>query len=96
MQKSKQTAVQLHNTFWTSSDPRLRNVVVGFQLRNQINSPLTNFDYPYQLIVNFYNPGLTYLADQTQLLGGINENGEVYYQYGMLGTLLSPTDFLEK
>jgi len=89
-------AAQIHNTFWTSNDPRLRQVIIGFQLRNPIQSPLTNFEYPYQLIVNFYNPGLTYLADQTQLLGGINEKGEIYYQYGMLGVLLSPTQIFWK
>lgn len=92
MQKSKQTAIQLHNSFWVSNDPRLKDTVIGFQLRNPIDSPLTNFEYPYQLIVNFYNPGLTYLADQTQLLGGIRTDGKLYYQYGWLGGMMSPNE----
>lgn len=92
MQKSKRVATLLHNSFWVSDDPRLKHTVVGFQLRNPIDSPLTNFEYPYQLIVNFYNPGVTYLADQTQLLGGIREDGKLYYQYGWLGGMMSPNE----
>jgi hypothetical protein len=89
MVEYKKVALLLQNSFWTSSAKNYSNNVIGIRLRNEINRPLVNFEFPYQLIFNFYSPSASYFADQTQLMGGININGEIEYQYGIKGIMLN-------
>jgi hypothetical protein len=84
----KKIAVLLENSFWSGNDRTNKNVIIGMRLRNQLDHPYVNFEYPYQLVFNFYSPGASYYADQTQLMGGIDINGGVSYQYGWKGKLL--------
>jgi len=86
---SKKIAMKLENSFWKSNQSNLNGVVIGIRLRNELDHPYTNFEYPYQLVFNFYSSGYSYFADQTQLMGGIDREGIVNYQYGFEGTLLN-------
>ncbi len=85
---AKKIALSLENSFWLSNDKRLNNSVIGFRLRNEIDHPYTNFEYPYQLVINYYSPGYSYFADQTQFRGGIKTNGHISYQYGWEGYMI--------
>ena len=69
MNQYKKVAILLQNSFWTSNGNNMRNNVIGIRLRNELNHPLVNFEYPYQLVVNFYSAGPSYFADQTQFMG---------------------------
>jgi hypothetical protein len=91
---AKATAIKLDNTFWTSNNSRLLNTVIGFRLRNEIDHPFVNFEYPYQLVINFYSAGPSYFADMTQLMGGVNIDGSIDYQYGWKGKMLSSDSIL--
>jgi hypothetical protein len=83
-----QIASQLQNSFWVSSNPRLKNSIIGIRLRNELDHPFTNFEYPYQLVINFYSPGMSYFADQTQFRGGVSQDGSLTYEYGWEGMLI--------
>ena len=85
---SKKVAIKLENSFWKSNLPKLNGVIIGIRLRNELDHPYTNFEYPYQLVFNFYSSGYSYYADQTQLMGGVDVQGIISYQYGWEGSLL--------
>lgn len=86
--KSKKIAILLENSFWTSNSSNLKSSVIGIRLRNTLDHPYVNFEYPYQLVINFYSPSVGYFADQTQFMGGIGVNGNIDYQYGWEGYML--------
>ena len=85
---AKNIAIHLEDSFWISSDSRMKNNIIGIRLRNELNSPYTNFEYPYQLVFNFYSPGYSYFADMTQMMGGIKTNGQISYQFGWDGEMI--------
>jgi hypothetical protein len=85
---SKKIAILLENSFWVGNDRNNKNVIIGMRLRNELNHPYVNFEYPYQLVFNFYSPGASYYADQTQIMGGIDVNGNLGYQYGWKGRMI--------
>jgi hypothetical protein len=96
MSQYKKVAILLQNSFWTSNGNNMRNNVISIRLRNELNRPLVNFEYPYQLVINFYSAGPSYFADQTQFMGGINIKGEIDYQYGWQGVMLDENTIMWK
>ena len=75
--RSQYVANALMDSFWKSNtDP---NVIYGFRLYNE--TPLTNFDYPYQLLVTTYEPTYGFYANAIQDRGGVATNGTIVYQY---------------
>jgi hypothetical protein len=86
---SKKIAILTENSFWLSNATNLKHSVIGIRLRNSLDHPYVNFEYPYQLVINFYSPGVSYFADQTQFMGGIDVKGNISYQYGWEGYFLN-------
>jgi hypothetical protein len=75
--RSHYVANSLVDSFWKSNiDP---NVIYGIRLYNE--TPLTNFDYPYQLLITTYEPTYGFYANTIQDRGGIATNGMISYQY---------------
>jgi hypothetical protein len=77
MSRSQYVANALVDSFWKSNtDP---NVIYGIRLYNE--TPLTNFDYPYQLLITTYEPTYGFYANAIQDRGGVATNGSIVYQY---------------
>jgi hypothetical protein len=75
--RSQYVANALVDSFWKSNtDP---NVIYGIRLYNE--TPLTNFDYPYQLLITTYEPTYGFYANAIQDRGGVATNGSIVYQY---------------
>jgi hypothetical protein len=75
--RSQYVANALVDSFWKSNtDP---NVIYGVRLYN--DTPLTNFDYPYQLLITTYEPTYGFYANAIQDRGGVATNGSIVYQY---------------
>ncbi len=75
--RSQYVANALVDSFWKSNtDP---NVIYGIRLYNE--TPLTNFDYPYQLLITTYEPTYGFYANAMQDRGGVASNGMIVYQY---------------
>jgi hypothetical protein len=75
MEQAKLVAYKITDTFWTCNlDP---NVVYGIRLYNR--QPFVNFDYPYQLIISVYSQGPAFLANTTQIRGGVHIGGSISY-----------------
>lgn len=85
MELAKKVAFAINNTFWTSS--AFPYTVFGIRLYN--SQPYSNFDYPFQLQINFFNPGPDYLADTQQQLGGVSLDGIIAYSGGAWEGVLS-------
>ena len=75
MEQAKAVAYSLNGSFWTSE--QFPHTVFGIRLYN--SQPYVNFDYPYQLALNFYSPGPGYLATNTQQQGGVAVGGTIAY-----------------
>lgn len=78
MSQSQFVANQLVDSFWKSDV--YPNIIFGIRLYN--DTPLVNFEYPYQLLITFYSPSYGFYADTIQERGGIASNGIIAYQYG--------------
>ena len=75
--RSQYVAKALVDSFWKSNtDP---NVIYGIRLYNE--TPLTNFVYPYQLLITTYEPTYGFYANAIQDRGGVATNGVIVYQY---------------
>ena len=78
--RAQYVANLLVDSFWKSNtDP---NVIYGVRLYNE--TPLTNFDYPYQLLITTYEPTYGFYANAIQDRGGVAMNGSIVYQYDTL------------
>ena len=67
--RSQYVANALVDSFWKSNtDP---NVIYGVRLYNE--TPLTNFDYPYQLLITTYEPTYGFYANAIQDRGGCSD-----------------------
>ncbi len=66
-------------------------VVHSIRLINPVGSPYRNADYPYQIILFWYNPGYAFFADTQTLHGGIGVDGHIGYSTwtgGLKGRLI--------
>ena len=72
-----ETAYKVAGSYFMSS--KNDNVVHSIRLINPINEPVPNFDYPYQIILFWYNPGFAYYADTQTLKGGIAIDGSIQF-----------------
>ncbi len=87
MDRASFVSKQLDNSFWTS--PNYPNTIFGVRRYN--SGLITNYNYPFQLLITFYAPGYSFLADTTQELGGVAMDGTISYMYGsMNGQLVTP------
>ena len=77
MNQSYITASKVAGQYYVSNDND--GLVYSIRLINPINQPYTNFDYPYQVILFWYNPGFAYYADTQTLQGGIGIDGNIAY-----------------
>lgn len=75
MEQAKTVAYKLADTFWTCNLDQ--NIVYGIRLYNR--QPFVNFDYPYQLIISVYSKGPAFLANTTQIRGGVHIGGSISY-----------------
>jgi hypothetical protein len=75
--RSQYVANALVDSFWKSNTEP--NVIYGIRLYN--DTPLTNFDYPYQLLITTYEPTYGFYANGIQDRGGVATNGLIVYQY---------------
>lgn len=76
--QAEYVANQLADSFWKSS--AMEDTVIGVRLYNDV--PLTNFDFPYQLLFTFYSHSYGLYANTTQDNGGVAKNGIISYEYG--------------
>jgi hypothetical protein len=75
MEASRKVALSVDQTFWTCDQDK--NIVYGVRLYNR--EPYVNFDYPYQLVINIYSKGPAFIADTTQIQGGVRVGGAISY-----------------
>jgi len=75
MEQSRKVALSVDQTFWTCDQDR--NIVYGIRLYNR--EPFVNVDYPYQIVMNIYSKGPAFIADTTQIQGGVRLGGAISY-----------------
>ena len=76
MDAAKRVAMSIQNSFWTfENEP---NALYGIRLYNR--APYTNANFPYQLAINIYSRSSpSFLADTTQIQGGVRLGGGISY-----------------
>ncbi len=84
MEKARALADSIAESFWTSE--HFKETVFGVRLLN--SQPYTNVDFPFQLVINFFNKGPGFLADNRQEKGGVHYTGYIAYGNGMYGDLI--------
>ena len=68
------------------------NVVHSIRLINPVGQHYVNAQYPYQIILFWYNPGYAFFADTQTLRGGIGIDGTITYSNwtgGPIGRLVN-------
>ena len=82
----KKNATLLHNSYWTSTDCNMKNVIIHIKILNDLNSPFLNQQYPYQLEFSLIGDDANNIGI---FIGGIDTDGNVAYQHLSLGQFIT-------
>ena len=82
----KKNATLLHNSYWTSNDCNMKNVIIHIKVLNDLNSPFLNQQYPYQLEFSLIGDDSNNIGI---FIGGLDTYGNVAYQHLSLGQFIT-------